>query len=146
VSQADRSGQREISHADWVMTTSSIEGAPSAPYRAAFTTLLAIVGLLLLIACANLASLFVTRNLARRKKRKLARHRRVARRFAPGLLVESAVVSTACAASCSPRGRWARSRGGCRRVARLGDLQVDGAVLAFACSVASATPGDRTGR
>jgi putative ABC transport system permease protein len=131
------------SNADWVLTASPIEGAPSAAYRAAFTTLLAMVGLFLLIACTNLASLFATRNLARRNELKLVLAIGASPwRLARGLLIESAVVSTGGGAlgllltsqALGAFARWLPPGS-----PRLGDLQVDGVALAFACSVASAT-------
>ncbi|NOT08519.1 MAG: ABC transporter permease, partial [Gemmatimonadales bacterium] len=56
------------SNRDWSVTASSLVENTVGGYRTAFKFLLVTVGLLLLIACANIASLFLARNTARRNE------------------------------------------------------------------------------
>jgi predicted permease len=130
-------------NAKWTLQAEPVAGQPSPTYQAAFGVLLGMVGLFLVIACANLANLFVARNLARRVELTLALAIGAPRwRLARAVLLESGVIAamgvgvavlftsqaTTVFALWMPPG-----------TPRLGDLGVNGVVLAFALVAAMVT-------
>jgi putative ABC transport system permease protein len=131
------------SNTNWTMRAEPIAGLPSASYRAAFTTLLTMVALFLLIACANLASLFVARNLARRTELTVTLSIGAPRwRLARAVLIESAFVSIlgcAVALVLDVEALRAFVHWLPPSTPRLHDLRVNGAVYRFACLVAVGT-------
>lgn len=133
------------SNAGWTMRAEPLAGTPSPAYRAAFTTLLAMVGLFLVIACANLASLVAARNLARRNELTVALAMGASRwRLARALLLESAILSLlggATALAITTEAIRAFTHWMPLSTPRLGDLRVDGVALMFAIAVAACTAG-----
>ena len=131
------------SNADWLMRADPFAGAKSTAYRAAFTTLLAMAGLFLLIASANIASLFVARNLTRRHELTVTLAIGAPRwRLARALLVESAILSLAggaLAVLLTAESTHAFARWMPWSTPRLGDLRLNGVVLTFAIAVAACT-------
>jgi putative ABC transport system permease protein len=131
------------SNTNWTMRAEPIAGPPSASYRAAFTTLLSMVALFLLIACANLASLFVARNLARRTELTVTLSIGAPRwRLGRAVLIESAFVSLlggAAALVLDVEALQAFAHWLPPSTPRLNDLRVNGAVYGFACLVAVVT-------
>lgn len=131
------------SNANWTIRAEPMAGPPSASYRAAFSTLLTIVALFLLIACANLASLFVARNLARRTELTVTLSIGAPRwRLARAVLIESAVVSLlggAVALVLDVEALQAFAHWLPPSTPRLHDLRVNGTVYGFACLVAVVT-------
>ena len=127
------------SNAGWTMRGELVVARTSESYRAAFTALLGMVGLFLLIACANLASLLIARNMGRRAEMTLATALGATRwRLVRGLVVESLIFAGAGAvvgllltaqangvfASLMPSG-----------TPRLSEVRINPPVLIFACAV-----------
>lgn len=130
-------------NAHWTFVAAPFEGTSSPAYRAAFITLLSMVGLFLLIACANLASLFVARNLARRHELTVSLAIGAPRwRLARIVLLETALLSAAGAALAlllTDQAMVAFAHWLPATMPRLGDLRVNGTVFAFAMAVAACT-------
>ncbi len=131
------------SNEGWTLMAGPLAGLPSPAYRAAFTTLLAMVGLFLLIACANLASLLVARNLARRNELTVMLATGAPPwRLARAVLIESAMLSaagSALALALAAGATQAFARWMPPATPRLGDLRVDLVVFVFAMAVAACT-------
>jgi predicted permease len=133
------------SNAGWSLQIEPLTGRPSAAYRAAFGTLLGMAGLFLVIACANLASLLVVRNLARRVELTVTMAIGASRwRLARGLIVESAFVAMAggaLAIAVASEATHVFSLWLPPSTPRLGDLRITGVVLAFAGAASALTAG-----
>src|SRR5262249_44537536 len=123
----------------WTFTAAPFEGTSSPAYRAAFITLVAMVGVFLLIACADLASLFVARNLARRHELTVALAIGAPRwRLARTVLLESAILSLAggaIAVALTAEAMTAFAHWLPASLPRLGDLGINGVVFAIAIGV-----------
>jgi putative ABC transport system permease protein len=127
----------------WTMAAGPYEGTTSPSSRAAFITLLSMVGLFLLIACANLANLFVARNLARRHELTVALAIGAPRwRLARLVLIESALISAVAGAialllsseATTLFAHWLPSS-----TPRLGNLRFNAGVFMFALATAACT-------
>ena len=127
----------------WTMAAGPYEGTTSPASRAAFITLLSMVGLFLLIACANLANLFVARNLARRHELTVALAIGAPRwRLARLVLIESALISAVAGAiACLLTSEATTLFAHWLPVStpRLGNLRFNSGVFLFALATAACT-------
>jgi putative ABC transport system permease protein len=120
------------------MTDNAIDGV-----RTALFTLLGGVGIVLLIACANIANLLLTRAAARQKEMALRAALGASRtRIARQLLTESGVLAVAGSAAGFALTLWAMPILAAHLPAdlpRVSEIAVDGRVLAFTSLIAIAT-------
>lgn len=131
------------SNAGWTTRAQSVSRQTTGAYRAAFGTLLGMVGLFLFVGSANLASLLISRNLARRSELVLALSLGASRgRLIRELLIESSLLSAAGGLAGLLVARQAISVVAAFLPAwtpRLADVAVNPTVLAFAVAVVTAT-------
>jgi putative ABC transport system permease protein len=132
-----------VSHTDWTVRLESLADVKVASVRSALWILLGAVGLVLLIACSNVANLLLARG--------AARQREVAIRVALGagrmriirqLLTESVLLAMLGGAVAIALASWAvegLKRFGPADLPRLAEVHLDGTVLAFAALVSVVT-------
>jgi predicted permease len=132
------------SNAGWSADVASFTDWLVAPrFRQATWMLFASVGLLLMLACANVANLLLARGAARQQELRLRAALGASRtRLAQQLLAEAIVLASAGTAIGVLLAAWGvavvRSLGGAR-IPRLDLVSVDGSVLAFACVAGAAS-------
>ena len=128
--------------ADWTAQLTAAGTTTTAAGRRAFSALLGIVGLFLLIACANLGGLLIARNAARRPELALCLSMGASRlRLARMLLVESTLLAFAgCALGMLMSSYAARGLAAVLppRTPGLDDVSVNPVVIAVAMAVALA--------
>jgi putative ABC transport system permease protein len=127
-----------VSNAGWSLDVASFTDWLIAPrFRQATWMLFASVGLLLLLACANVANLLLARGASRREELRIRAALGASRsRLVRQLLAEAVALAAAGTAVGVILAAWGvavvRSLGG-SRIPRLDLVSVDGSVLAFAC-------------
>ena len=128
--------------ADWTVQLTPASATTSITGRRAFSALLGIVGLFLLITCANLGGLLIARNAARRPELALCLSIGASRlRLARMLLIESTLLAvTGCAVGVLLASYAARALAAAMppRMPGVADVTVNGTVLAVAAAVSLA--------
>ncbi|CAN5742519.1 ABC transporter permease [soil metagenome] len=112
-------------------------------FREALWVLFGAVGLLLLLACANVANLLIAQAVSRQSEIRIRAALGAARgRLVRQLFTESALLAMLGTVAALFMAMWSvdlvRSLGG-GRVPRLDELRIDGSVLAFACVAGAAS-------
>jgi len=136
--EATRLAAADPAAAGWTIHAVPLDRS-SDGYRSAFGSLLGIVALFLLIACANLASLLVSRNTARRAELALATALGASRwRLVRALFVESLILSGAgglVGLAFAFEGNRVLSALMPAATPRLADVHISGVVVAFAAAI-----------
>jgi putative ABC transport system permease protein len=140
---AARAGERDSARSDWGACVQSLKEQVVGGTRPALRLLLAAVGFVLLIACANVANLALTRNAAREREFAIRTVLGAARsRLLRQLLVESTIVSVL---GGSLGLLLARCSLACLKVLqpadfpRVDEIRLDGSVLIFTLSLSLLT-------
>jgi len=132
-----------VSNADRTFAVASLQQQVVQPIRPALVVLLAAVGLVLLISCANVANLILVRSVGRERELAVRISLGAGRgRLAGQLLVEGLLLA-ALGGAAGLALAFGATRGlvalGAPGVPRLADLQVDGRVLLFTLLLSSLT-------
>ena len=136
---------RPDSHKNWSVTVASLQERVTGEARPALLVLLAAVSLLLLIACANVANLFLGRAVARRKEMAVRRSLGASRRRLIQQTMTEAIVVATIAGVCGVllaywgTGAVVRALPPDLALPRLDEVSIDPRVLAFALGVSLVT-------
>src|SRR5262249_53846482 len=128
----------------WRATLVTLKDEEVSSVRTSLLVLLGAVGVLLLIACANVANLLLVRGMERQREIAIRAALGASRvRILRQLLIENFIIASLGAGTGLTVAWWARDllvAGGAASIPRIDEVQLDGRILAFSALLAVLTP------